>query len=252
MLEEILLFMAIGFAAQMVDGAIGMAYGVTASSVMMSMGVPPSTASASVHVAEMFTTGASGFAHWRARNIRPELVWRLALPGMLGGALGAYLLTEIDGDIIQPFISIYLLAIGGLILWKALHPRLPRPDMAPNRVRALGVTGGFLDAIGGGGWGPMVASTLIGAGTTPRYAIGSTNLAEFFVTLTISATFVATIGLHLWPAILGLVLGGVIAAPFAAMVTQRLPDKPMMILVAVIIMLLSLRNLVEALDKMMG
>jgi len=251
MIEDILLFMAVGFAAQMVDGAIGMAYGVTASSVMMSLGIPPATASASVHVAEMFTTGASGFAHWRRGNIRPELVWRLAIPGMIGGAIGAYLLTGISGDLIQPVISIYLVGMGGLILWKALHPP-PATELSANRVRALGVGGGFLDAIGGGGWGPMVASTLIGAGTTPRYAIGSTNLAEFFVTTVISCTFVLTIGLDLWPAILGLILGGVIAAPFAAMVTQKLPDKPMMILVAVIIILLSLRNLVESVHGLLG
>lgn len=248
MLEDILLFIAVGFAAQMVDGAIGMAYGVTASTVMMSMGVPPATASASVHVAEMFTTGASGFAHWRARNVRLDLVWRLALPGMLGGALGAYILSGVDGDFIQPLVALYLLVMGGLILWKALHPPPPH-ELSTRKVAGLGLTGGFLDAIGGGGWGPMVASTLIGGGTTPRYAIGSTNLAEFFVTMTVSVTFIFTIGLDLWPAILGLIIGGVVAAPFAAMVTQKLPDKPMMILVAVVIMLLSVRNLVEVVDK---
>ncbi len=248
MLEDILLFIAVGFAAQMVDGAIGMAYGVTASTVMMSMGVPPATASASVHVAEMFTTGASGFAHWRARNVRLDLVWRLALPGMIGGALGAYILSGVDGDFIRPLVAVYLLVMGALILWKALHPPPPH-ELSTRKVAGLGLTGGFLDAIGGGGWGPMVASTLIGGGTTPRYAIGSTNLAEFFVTVTVSVTFILTIGLELWPAILGLIIGGVVAAPFAAMVTQKLPDKPMMILVAVVIMLLSLRNLVEVVDK---
>ncbi|MBP7336838.1 sulfite exporter TauE/SafE family protein [Niveispirillum sp.] len=248
MLEDILLFIAVGFAAQMVDGAIGMAYGVTASTVMMSMGVPPATASASVHVAEMFTTGASGFAHWRARNVRLDLVWRLALPGMLGGALGAYILSGVEGDFIRPLVALYLIVMGGLILWKALHPPPPH-ELSTRKVAGLGLAGGFLDAIGGGGWGPMVASTLIGGGTTPRYAIGSTNLAEFFVTVTVSFTFIFTIGLDLWPAILGLIIGGVVAAPFAAMVTQKLPDKPMMILVAVVIMLLSLRNLVEIVDR---
>lgn len=248
MLEEILLFIAVGFAAQMVDGAIGMAYGVTASTVMMSMGVSPATASASVHVAEMFTTGASGLAHWRHKNVRTDLVWRLALPGMLGGALGAYILSGVDGHAIRPFVALYLLAMGGVILWKALHPPPPH-ELSTRKVAGLGLAGGFMDAIGGGGWGPMVASTLIGGGTTPRYAIGSTNLAEFFVTMTVSFTFIFTIGLDLWPAILGLIIGGVVAAPFAAMVTQKLPDKPMMILVAVVIMLLSLRNLVDIIQK---
>lgn len=251
MLEDVLLFIAVGFAAQLVDGAIGMAYGVTASTVMLSMGVPPATASASVHVAEMFTTGASGFAHWRRKNVRLELVWRLALPGMLGGAAGAYLLSGVSGDFIRPIVAIYLLAMGGLILWKALHPPPPH-ELSTRKVVGLGLGGGFLDAIGGGGWGPMVASTLIGGGTTPRYAIGSTNLAEFFVTTTISFTFVFTIGLDLWPAILGLIIGGVVAAPFAAMVTEKLPDRPMMILVAVVIMLLSLRNVVDVVQGWMG
>ncbi|MFC7331669.1 sulfite exporter TauE/SafE family protein [Rhodocista pekingensis] len=242
MLDQILLFAAVGFAAQIVDGAIGMAYGVTATTVMLSLGIPPATASASVHAAEVFTTGASGLSHWIAGNVRMRLVLRLALPGMVGGALGAYVLSSVPGDAIRPFVSLYLMAMGGLILWKALR-RTEVTDAPPKRLVPLGLTGGFLDAIGGGGWGPLVASTLIGGGTVPRYAIGSTNLAEFFVTAVVSATFVVTIGLHLWPVIAGLILGGVLAAPFAAYVTRRLPDRPLMILVGVVIVLLSLRNL---------
>lgn len=251
MLDQILLFAAVGFAAQMVDGAIGMAYGVTASSVMMSLGIPPATASASVHAAEMFTTGASGLAHWRMGNVRMKLVLRLAVPGMVGGALGAYVLADLVGEAIRPFASLYLMGMGVLILWKALHPPPPREE-PPRHVGLLGLGGGFLDAVGGGGWGPLVASTLIGGGTVPRYAIGSTNMAEFFVTTTVSATFLATIGLELWPVITGLILGGVMAAPFAAYVTQRLPDRPLMILVAIVIVLLSLRNLVQSLGPLLG
>lgn len=251
MLEEILLYAAIGFAAQMVDGAIGMAYGVTATTFMLTMGIPPATASASVHAAEVFTTGASGLAHWKMGNVRFKLVWRLALPGMVGGAVGAFVLSGLPGDAIRPFVTFYLMVMGALILWKALRP-VPTTEEPPRHVGFLGLGGGFLDAIGGGGWGPLVASTLIGGGTVPRYAIGSTNLAEFFVTSTISATFFATIGFELWPVILGLVLGGVLAAPFAAYVTQRLPDKPLMILVAVVILLLSLRGFVQAIQPWLG
>jgi uncharacterized membrane protein YfcA len=249
MSDAVVLFAAVGFAAQLIDGAIGMAYGVTATSVLLSLGVTPATASASVHAAEMFTTGASGLAHWRVGNARPELVWRLALPGMIGGAAGAYLLSGLPGEMIRPVINAYLVAMGMMILAKALrqHPAGRTAPAAPRHVQALGLVGGFLDAVGGGGWGPLVASTLIGRGGTPRHVIGSVNVAEFFVTTTVSATFVATIGLELWPIITGLVLGGVVAAPFAALVTRRLPDRPLMILVGIVVILLSLRGLILAL-----
>lgn len=245
MTEDILLYVAVGFVAQMVDGAIGMAYGVTTTSVLLSFGVPPATASACVHAAETFTTGASGLSHWKFGNIDRKLVLRLAIPGMIGGALGAYILSNIDGKVIVPFISAYLIGLGFFILWKAVSPR-PREPAPPSNIAPLGLAGGFVDAIGGGGWGPIVASTLIGQGTTPRYAIGSVNLAEFFVTATISATFIMTIGLDLWPIILALVAGGVIAAPFAAYTTKHLPDKALMIIVGCVVILLSLRNLLKA------
>lgn len=246
MWDAVVLFAAVGFAAQLVDGAIGMAYGISATSVLLSLGIAPATASASVHAAEVFTTGASGLAHWHAGNARPDLVWRLALPGMIGGAAGAFVLSEAPGETIRPLISAYLLAMGVMILAKALRRRHAIAGVT-RHVPALGLAGGFLDAIGGGGWGALVASTLIGRGGTPRHVIGSVNLAEFFVTATVSATFVATTGLALWPIIAGLVLGGVVAAPFAAQVTRRLPDRTLMILVGIVVILLSLRGLIRAL-----
>lgn len=245
MLSDILLFIAVGFVAQLVDGAIGMAYGLISTTVLLSLGFPPATASASVHTAEIFTTGASGYSHWRLGNVDMRLFRRLALPGAVGGAIGAYLLTEMPVDVIQPIVSVYLAAMGGLVLWKAL--RKPSADPRPPRhVGLLGLSGGFLDAIGGGGWGPLVASTLVGSGTRARFAIGSTNAAEFLVTTTIAATFVFTIGLDLWPIIVGLVIGGVVAAPFAAYVARGVPERPLMILVGVVIMILSLRGLYKA------
>lgn len=247
MWDDLLLFVAVGFAAQMVDGAIGMAYGVISSSVLLSLGVPPATTSACVHAAETFTTAASGASHWRFGNVDRKLLLRLALPGMVGGAIGAYLLTNLPGEKIKPFISAYLLLIGLLIVWKALSQRVSEGTQ-PSRVAPLGFIGGLLDSIGGGGWGPIVTSSLIGQGTTPRYAIGSVNLAEFFVTFTISATFVATIGLELWPIIAGLIIGGVVAAPFAAYATKMLPDKVLMIIVGCVVAILSLRNIVSVLS----
>jgi uncharacterized protein len=246
MWEDILLYIAIGFAAQMVDGAIGMAYGLTSSSVLLSMGVAPATASACVHAAETFTTAVSGAAHWRFGNVDFNLVRRLAIPGAIGGAIGAYVLSNIEGNSIKPYIAGYLLLMGVSIVWKALKPSTVLSE-PPKQVIPLGLIGGFVDSIGGGGWGPIVTTTLIGSGTTPRYAIGSVNLAEFFVTLTISATFMFTIGLELFPIIVGLVAGGVIAAPLAAYATKHLPDKTLMLIVGWVIILLSLRTIVKAL-----
>lgn len=246
-MEEILLFVAIGFVAQMIDGAIGMAYGVTATSVLLSSGIPPATASACVHAAETFTTGASGLAHWKLGNVDRQLLWRLALPGAIGGAIGAYVLSEFDGDTLKPFISVYLLALGLIIIWKALAKR-PLESPAPRSVAPLGFFGGLLDAIGGGGWGPIVTSSLLGQGATPRYTIGSVNLAEFFVTLTISTTFFLTVGLSLWPIIAGLIMGGIIAAPFAALAAKHVPPKALMLVVGCVVVGLSVRTLYLALS----
>ena len=246
MWDDILLYVIIGFVAQMIDGAIGMAYGVTASSVLLSLGIPPATASACVHAAETFTTGASGIAHWRFGNVDRKLLVRLAIPGMIGGAIGAYALTELPGEALKPFISAYLLLLGVFIVWKALAVR-PLEAPQPRAVAPLGFFGGVVDAIGGGGWGPIVTSTLLGQGTPPRYAIGSVNMAEFFVTLTISTTFFLTVGLSLWPIIAGLIIGGVIAAPFAAVATKHIPDQVLMLLVGCVVVLLSLRTIIMVL-----
>ena len=244
MSNDVLIFIAIGFAAQMVDGAIGMAYGVISTTILMSFGVPPATASASVHAAEVFTTAASGTAHWRLGNVDRKLVARLAVPGMFGGAVGAYVLATVPGDRIRPIVSAYLLVMGAVILWRAIWKDRSE-HKTPKHVGIVGLLGGFLDAIGGGGWGAMVTTTLIGRGATARFAIGSASVAEFFVTATVTATFVATIGLSLWPVITGLVIGGIIAAPFAAYATKHLPNQPVMILIGVVVILLSLRNLLS-------
>lgn len=245
MWNEFALYVAVGFGAQMIDGAIGMAYGITATSVMLSAGVAPATASACVHAAEMFTTGASGAAHWRLGNCDRRLVMRLAIPGMIGGAIGAYVLSGLPGKLLTPWISGYLLVLGLFILWKAWGVRRA-PPAEPRGVIPLGFIGGILDAIGGGGWGPLVTSTLLGNGTAARKTIGSVNLAEFFVTTTVSATFFATIGLSLWPIIAGLIVGGVIAAPLAALVTRHLPERLLMTLVGLVVVMLSLSTIVRS------
>jgi uncharacterized protein len=245
--EDLLFYVAVGFLAQMVDGAIGMAYGVTSTAVLLSSGVPPATASACVHAAQSFTCAASGLSHWRVGNVNFDLVKRLAIPGAIGGIIGALILTSVDGNTVKPFIAGYLMLMGLFILLRVFFPR--RTDGQPPRYPGpLGFAGGFVDAIGGGGWGPVVTTTLIGHGTTPRYAIGSSNTAEFFVTIVISATFILTIGLELWPIIFGLVVGGVIAAPFAAYAARYLPPRLLMFLVGLVIIGFSLRTLLASFD----
>ena len=245
MWDDFLLFVAIGFAAQVIDGAIGMAFGVTAMTFLLSLGASPAVASASVHAAEVFTSAASGISHWRFGNIQWGFFRNLAIGGMLGGATGAYILVSAPGEIMRFVVNVYLTVIGIVIVAKAFRRVLANRTISVPALRTLGFVGGFLDAIGGGGWGPVVTSTLVGRGAIPRIAIGSTSIAEFFVATTIAGTFVATIGLELWPMILGLIVGGVVSAPLAAFVTRKLPDRTMMMLVGVVISLLSGRQLVQ-------
>lgn len=243
-MEDFLLFVVVGFAAQIIDGAIGMAYGVSATSVLLSFGVTPTVASSTVHAAEVFTTGASGFAHWRLGNVKKDLFWKLVLPGAAGGAVGAYVLASVDSEFIQPVVAAYLFVMGVIILVKALR-RKARADGELKHTRKIGFAGAVLDAIGGGGWGPLVTSTLIGQGMEPRFAIGTSNAVEFFVTSVITVTFLGTVGIELWPMIAGLIIGGVVAAPFGARLARHLPDRALMIMVSVVVMILSLRNLLR-------
>jgi hypothetical protein len=242
MAADFFLFVCVGFLAQMIDGALGMAYGVTATSILLHFGTPPAVASASIHAAETFTTGASGFAHWRAGNVDRRAVVRLAVPGVVGGILGTVVLTSVPGDTIRPFVNAYLLIMGIVIVVRAFRAVTER-QLADQPVTLLGLAGGFLDAIGGGGWGPIVASRLIGAGAPPRFVIGSVNCAEFFVTAAISGAFLATIGLELWPVIAGLIVGGVAAAPLGALLAARVPTKWLMLLVGGLVIALSLNGL---------
>jgi len=246
-LTDFLIFVAVGFAAQLIDGALGMAYGLFSTSVLLSIGITPATASASIHVAEIFTTGASGLSHWRFGNIDWRIVRRLAIPGMIGGGIGAYILSNVEGDTIRPIIAIYLVLMGIWILLKAIRRR-QIVEKHPRFVISLGFVGGLFDAVGGGGWGPIVASTMVGQGTRPRITIGSTNTAEFFVTLTVSITFLTTIGFERWPIILGLIVGGVLAAPLAAYIVGSLPDRTIMFFVGALICLLAALEILRGLS----
>ncbi len=241
---EILGFVLVGFLAQLVDGALGMAYGVTATTVLLLLGTPPQVASASVHAAETFTTGASALSHWRLGNVEGRLMVRLAVPGVIGGFAGAYLLASFPGQVLRPVVGLYLLAMGVLILIRAFRGVAGSIDLKTHPVTFLGLVGGFLDAVGGGGWGPIVASRMMSSGGEPRFVIGSVNCAEFFLTLTISVTFFATIGLKLWPVIAGLIVGGVFAAPLGALCAAKVSAKPLLILVGCLVAILSLTTFV--------
>jgi len=246
----ILLYVLVGFTAQIIDGALGMAYGVSSNTFLLSLGIPPAAASASVHMAEVVTTGISGFSHWRLGNVDWQLVRRLLIPGVIGGMIGAYILTAIDGNIIKPFIAGYLILMGGVIIYKAftMRPRNQPDEYHGPRISWLGLLGGFCDAVGGGGWGPVVTSTLVARGKYARTTIGSVNFSEFFVTLAQSIVFVFTLRFaEYWQIILGLLVGGGIAAPLAARMTKKLPLKTLMILVGVLIILLSIRTIYLAL-----
>ena len=240
--KEFLVFLLVGFIAQIIDGALGMAYGVTASSFLMSIGVPPATASASVHLAEVFTTGVSGLSHLRLGNVKRSLFIKLVIPGMLGAVMGAYLLTSIDPAIIKPIIAVYLLIIGAIIIKKSLG--IIKPESEIKNISPLGLVGGFIDSIGGGGWGAVVTSTLLGKGHHPRYTIGSVNMAEFFIALSSAGIFTIIMGISNWNVILGLIGGGVIAAPLAAVICKRVKPKLLMMIVGSFIILLSIRTLV--------
>lgn len=240
-----LYYILIGFAAQMIDGTLGMAYGVSASSLLLARGIPPVTVSATVHAAEVFTTGVSGVAHRYFSNIDRRLFWRLVIPGVPGAIVGAYILTQIPGAVVTPLMAILLLTMGILILAKAF--RAVPPLSVTTYLTPLGFIGAFVDAIGGGGWGPIVTTTLIARGNHARLTIGSVNAAEFFITLAISITFIITIGLTHWRIILGLAIGGMIGAPFGAYMCKRIPHRPLMFLVGILVIALSLRTLIRVL-----
>lgn len=234
-LSALLPFIAVGFAAQAVDGALGMAFGVISNTLLVGvLGVPPALASQRVHVVECFTTATSGISHLLHGNIDKKLFFRLLIPGMIGGATGAYVLTSLDAAVVKPFVLAYLTAIGLMLLYRGF--KYP-PEGKPAKVVApLGLVGGFLDAAGGGGWGPVVTSNLLIQGADPRRVIGTVNAVEFFLTLTISATFIYHLGFaDLAGATLGLLIGGLAAAPLGAWAAKHIPAKPMLVMVGIVL-----------------
>lgn len=256
-MNEFLIFLLVGFGAQIVDGALGMAYGVVSSTVLLAFGVPPSHASASVHAAEVFTTAASATSHVAHKNVDWRMFWPLAVSGVIGGILGAYVLTAIPGDRIKPFIVIYLGFMGAVILWRAWKGK-GNQRVSSRLVAPLGLVGGFADAAGGGGWGPTVSSTLVGSGAAPRHAVGTVNTAEFLVTVAISAAFLTALLTGHWEeadgisdhisAVAGLIVGGLIAAPMAGFIAKKIPTRTFTWIVGGVVVFLAAYQALQLFD----
>lgn len=238
--------MLAGFLAQLVDGALGMGYGVTSATILLSAGLNPAAISGSIHTAEMFASGASGYSHYKFGNVNKKLFKALLIPGVIGAVLGAVLLTQLGKthiDYIRPIMAAYTLFLGLRILVNAF-----RSQQTPKKFKHhgwLAGAGGFLDSFGGGGWGPIVTTTLITKGRSPKYVIGSVSLTEFFVTLASAFTFFTLLGVSHWQVILALVAGGLIAAPLAARLAGKLPRKTSFILLGVLVIFWSMKILLN-------
>ena len=237
---------AVGLLAQAIDGALGMAYGITSSSFLLAAGAPPAMASGAVHLAEVFTTGVSGVSHLRMGNVSKTLFLSLLLPGIVGALIGVYILGQVDAAVLKPFVSAYLLVMGVYVFSKAfrrVNRTVVQRSLTARKVVPLALVGGLMDTTGGGGWGPIVTTSLVGAGNDPRTTIGSVNLAEFFLTVTVAASFLSILDATVWVLVAGLATGGLVAAPFAAYMTRHLRAKTLLMMVGALISCISVFNL---------
>jgi uncharacterized membrane protein YfcA len=245
---EFFLFVLAGFVAQIIDGTLGMAYGVSCTTFLLHLGIPPVVASASVHTSEVFTTGVSGLSHLYLKNVDKKLFLRLAIPGIIGAMLGAFLLSNVfEGNTIKPFIAGYLLILGILILIKSIREPLFKDEI--KNISPLGFFGGLLDAMGGGGWGPIVTSNIIHRGKTPQLTIGTVNTAEFFVAFFSTGVFLFFVGMEGWKTILGLIVGGVLAAPIGAYLVRFIKPRVLMFLVGIVIIITSVFTIVSSYSR---
>lgn len=243
---ELLIYIIIGFVAQLIDGSLGMAYGVISRTFLRTIaGLPSVIASAVVHCSEIPVSFISGVSHWKMKNVMKDMLLKLMIPGVIGGILGAYFLSSI-GEIIEPFINIYLIVMGILILYKGIKNKQAKKDIG-NSIYPIGLLGGFFDATGGGGWGPVVTSTMIARGNDAKKTIGTVNIAEFVVTIAEVTTFVALIQdfSKYFNIIIGLVLGGVAAAPIAAYLCTKISIRPLLISVGLLIIILNIYSLLN-------
>ncbi|MEC5144055.1 sulfite exporter TauE/SafE family protein [Chitinophaga sp. 212800010-3] len=246
-------FLAAGFVFAMIDGAIGMSYGITSTTFSLSMGIPPASASTAVHISEILSCGIAGWMHQRMGNVNKKLFKMLILPGIIGAVTGAYLLSSLEhySQYTKPVVSLYTLILGSIILMRAIRVRKQNnaPDKKITRIGLLGFGGGFIDAIGGGGWGSIVLSSLIAGGRHPRFSLGTVKATRFFIAMLSSLTFVTVLSHVHWDAVLGLVIGSAIASPIAAKVSNKISAKTIMVAVAVIVILVSMKSIYAFLLK---
>jgi uncharacterized membrane protein YfcA len=241
------IYVLTGFLAQLIDGALGMGYGLVSATCLMTAGINPVTISAAIHTSEVFTSGISGYSHYKFGNVNRKLFRHLVIPGILGAALGAIGLIIMGahaGQWLMPLLAGYAFLLGIRILVRAL--RNSKTQRKVKRIGWLAAAGGFLDSFGGGGWGPLVTSTLLAGGRNPRYTIGSVSLTEFFVTLTSATTFFIAAGTNHWPVIAGLLLGGAVASPIAVRLAGKLPTRTLLIAVGVLVIFWSVRLIIKS------
>lgn len=243
--KQILWFILAGFIAQLIDGALGIAYGVSCSTLLMNFGVPPKISTAAVHTAEIFTTGASGLSHLLMKNVDLKLLLRLVIPGIIGSISGAYLISNVfNGEKIKPYISGYLLILGLIILYKSFHYK-SKKKVQLKHIEILAICGGFFDAIGGGGWGPIVTSNIIKQGKSPKKAIGTVNTTEFFIAFTSTGIFLFFIGIDSWKIIIGLAIGGTLAAPIGAYIVRFITPKILMLIISITIIIVQSYTIIK-------
>ncbi|MEP7185883.1 MAG: sulfite exporter TauE/SafE family protein [Rhodanobacter sp.] len=245
-MTELIVFIAVGALAQLVDGALGMAYGVTSAGLLMSLGVPPVVASASIHYAETFTCGASGISHWLAGNVKPQLFLALAVPGVAGALLGVLVAINVPAHWMRIVLTPYLLGMGLFLLFRAGQPPGQRSDV-PRGTVATGLIAGFVDAVGGGGWSALTVTTLLARGMSPRVVVGSVHMAKCVVSIAASISFLLAIGTSHLAAVAGLIMGGVLAAPFGAVFIRRIPSRLATTLAGLAVIALGTGNLIQLL-----
>lgn len=247
-------FLLGGFIFSLIDGAIGMSYGVTSTSFSLAMGVPPASASMGVHLSEILSNGIAGWMHYRFGNVNWKLFKLLLIPGILGAVAGAYLLSSLEhySNYTKPFVSLYTLILGGVILSKALKPKAKGRHEGGKikKISLLGAFGGFIDAVGGGGWGSIVLSSLIAGGRSPRFSLGTVKITRFFIALMSSLTFITMLNGKHWEAVAGLVIGSALASPIAAKVSNKISAKAIMLSVGIIVILVSLRSIINFILKL--
>ncbi|SEH72079.1 hypothetical protein SAMN05192559_103267 [Halobacillus karajensis] len=255
-MQKLLTFALIAFLTQMMDGALGMGFGLTSSSILLAYGLAPAVASASIHMSQIATTAASGYSHYRFGNVDLRLVVLLAVPGALSAFCGAAFLSHISGEIIRPYISIFLLGLGVYILVRFLMMNQQTKKTTPTRklkkvfLVPLGMIGGFLDSVGGGGWGPVNTPVLLSrSGMAPRKVIGTVDTSEFLVTVSATLGFLIFLGWEQlsWLLVWSFIIGGVVAAPIAAWLVKLLPSTILGVLAGGFIILTNARTLLHSL-----